>query len=570
LRNSGLEKFARFRGAILCIDEIGELAPVLETLGELCKMNRRFSNNPLPVALLSEKRIPPIDQSVGLCAARSYSIRMRVLSIPTIAARTLLRRYPLHLGADGTFGQVVHVLVGGCSDLAIAIALHAMRMAHYGSGRPRVTIASPDPKRRRDEFLAEFPEAPRAAEVQFVDPDLSELKAGIPVTSVYLCEESLSEDRVRISRFLDSLRRVQDGSPPIFREIGDATTTGEIAHWDGRTYPFSALSEVCEADILFGDREDELARVVHDYYRDSIAAQGRPLDGNPAAAPWPGLDESYRQASRHQADHMAAKAAVIDCRFVASQESEFFVFDPREVEKLARIEHDRWSADRHLNGWKYGPVRDNEKKIHPELIPYDGLSEDMKDLDRYTVRLMSALLGRKGLAIRRNLIVALVTAYDCGAFGSPCLQSLDSVFQRLTQRYPDRTLVVAIDWSDRSQRILAGRAIRKFRAALWSLIVGPLDLLLTGAGQERERTARLEMLALSERRIGLAGPQEISEWRRQRADVVLILERAAGQGGARPAPEISEGEGHQNAAFAGLRRVRLDPQTGFTGWSFEY
>ncbi|MGH8547727.1 MAG: RyR domain-containing protein [Methylococcales bacterium] len=570
LANTGLEKSARFGGMVLCTDETDELAIVLETLGRLCKRNTRFLINPFPLTLLSAKRNPPLDLGAVLGAMQSYPLRLRVFSIPAIAARRLLRRYPLHLGADGTFGQAVHVLIGGFSDLGTAIALHAMGMAHYGSGRPRLTIASPDPEGHRNKFLSEFPEALSVAEVHFVDLDLSGLRADIPVTSVYLCDGGVSEDTVRIPRFLESLRLHQSASPPIFLKIGDATTTHDFSNWDGQTYPFSALSDVFRADILFGDSEDELALIVHDYYRDSIAAQGRPLEGNPAAEPWARLDVSYRQASRHQADHMTAKIAAIDCRIVPEQESEFFVFDPREVEKLARIEHDRWSADRHLNGWKYGPVRDNEKKIHPELIPYDELSEDMKDLDRYTVRLMPALLARKGLAIRRNLIVAVIPASNGCKPGDRCIESVDSIFRRLTDRYPDRSLVVAINLADESQRILAVRAMRKFRAALWSLIGEPLDRLLIGPGAEPHRIARLEMLAYSERRICLAGQAEIARWQRRRANVALILEQVTRQVRSLTAPEIPAAHLDQSAGFARLRQVRLDPETGFTGWSFDY
>ncbi|MCI0653843.1 MAG: hypothetical protein L0Y39_05130 [Methylococcaceae bacterium] len=570
LRKSRLEKSARFGGMILCTDESGEWPLVLESLGEFCKQNSGFSKNPFRVTLLSAKRNPPVDPSAVPGAMQTYALWIRVLSIPNIAARRLLRRYPLHLGADGAFGQAVHVLIAGFSDLGVAIALHAMRMAHYGSGRPGFTFACTDPERQRGDFLSEFPEALRVAEIHFVDLDLRDLKTDIPVTSVYLCEKTASEESIRIARFIESLRRRQNASPPIFLEIGDARTTPDFSIWDGQTYPFSALSEVCESDVLFGDREDDLARIVHDYYRDSIAAQGRPLEGNPAGESWARLDESYRQACRHQADHMLAKAAAIDCRLVPEQESEFFVFDPREVEKLARIEHDRWSADRHLNGWKFGPVRDNDKKIHPELIPYDNLSEDMKDLDRYTVRLMPALLGRKGLAVRRNLIVAVIASPDRGRPGNRYIQSIDSVFKRLTGRNPDRTLVLAIDLADESQRILARRANEKFRAAVWSLIGEPLDNLLTGPGSEPHRIACLEMLAHSERRICLAGRNEIAGWQRRRANVVLILERAAWQNRGRTAPDFPPADVDQSAACTGLRQVRLDPETGYTGWSFEY
>ena len=43
-----------------------------------------------------------------------------------------------------------------------------------------------------------------------------------------------------------------------------------------------------------------------------------------------------------------------------------------------------WAAGRIAAGWKYGPVRDEIKKEHPCLIPYEELTEEEKDFDRGT------------------------------------------------------------------------------------------------------------------------------------------------------------------------------------------
>ncbi|MCX6302491.1 MAG: RyR domain-containing protein [Bacteroidia bacterium] len=63
-----------------------------------------------------------------------------------------------------------------------------------------------------------------------------------------------------------------------------------------------------------------------------------------------------------------------------------------EVETMARVEHIRWCWDKILHGWIYGKVKDDRKKTHPSIIPYEDLSESEKEKDRELVRLIPALL----------------------------------------------------------------------------------------------------------------------------------------------------------------------------------
>lgn len=64
-------------------------------------------------------------------------------------------------------------------------------------------------------------------------------------------------------------------------------------------------------------------------------------------------------------------------------------------EQLAKNTHENWSQNRIKDGWKYGPKRDDLKKEHPGLIPYEELSESEKQYDRTTsletLKLMVAL-----------------------------------------------------------------------------------------------------------------------------------------------------------------------------------
>jgi serine phosphatase RsbU (regulator of sigma subunit) len=66
--------------------------------------------------------------------------------------------------------------------------------------------------------------------------------------------------------------------------------------------------------------------------------------------------------------------------------------DDEEVEAMARVEHLRWSWEKRLNGWSYGKLKDEGKKIHPGLVKYDELDEAEKEKDRELVRLIPSIL----------------------------------------------------------------------------------------------------------------------------------------------------------------------------------
>lgn len=59
--------------------------------------------------------------------------------------------------------------------------------------------------------------------------------------------------------------------------------------------------------------------------------------------------------------------------------------DLRELtERLAENAHDVWARRKIGDGWTWGPTVDATAKKHPDLIPYDQLSEDKKEYDRDT------------------------------------------------------------------------------------------------------------------------------------------------------------------------------------------
>ena len=71
------------------------------------------------------------------------------------------------------------------------------------------------------------------------------------------------------------------------------------------------------------------------------------------------------------------------------------------VEKMSKNVHEVWAETRIIQGWVYGEQRDDEKKTHPCLIPYEELPEEEKEYDRNTSIGTLKLIMKLGFKISR-------------------------------------------------------------------------------------------------------------------------------------------------------------------------
>jgi len=55
------------------------------------------------------------------------------------------------------------------------------------------------------------------------------------------------------------------------------------------------------------------------------------------------------------------------------------------------MQHESWMKERLSQGWKYGEVLDREKKIHPNLVPYNELPKNQKVKDHLFLNIVKAL-----------------------------------------------------------------------------------------------------------------------------------------------------------------------------------
>lgn len=84
------------------------------------------------------------------------------------------------------------------------------------------------------------------------------------------------------------------------------------------------------------------------------------------------------------------------------------------IERLAEHNHDIWAQQRMREGWTYGPQRDDAKKLHLDLVPYDQLPESEKELRPQDGNQHPQADRGAGISDRTSLIPRwCATASDC-------------------------------------------------------------------------------------------------------------------------------------------------------------
>lgn len=127
-----------------------------------------------------------------------------------------------------------------------------------------------------------------------------------------------------------------------------------------------------------------------------------------ASFAWEDLPENLRDANRRVLAHLPAKLASagvpLDSWIAARRRHDptavlpqfpDFVAYPALLEKLAGLEHERWMAERRLAGWRYGARRDDARRLHPDLVPFEQLSEPTRAYDVAIVATLASALDRQ-------------------------------------------------------------------------------------------------------------------------------------------------------------------------------
>jgi len=119
------------------------------------------------------------------------------------------------------------------------------------------------------------------------------------------------------------------------------------------------------------------------------------------------LDDDRTVSNYHQlayAEHLL-KTEGLGVRPITDPARQLLVLEdvvgPDGLRRLAEKEHERFVAERVLQGWRRGAIKDAANKISPYLVPWKHLAPEIQELDVNAVRALPAALSAIGREVFR-------------------------------------------------------------------------------------------------------------------------------------------------------------------------
>jgi len=268
-----------------------------------------------------------------------------------------------------------------------------------------ITVIGKEATQRINRFTERYPQSDKLLRFESIDSEhpstallsLAQGMTDLSAVAIIIASESDSES---LEQYLSCQQLGLFGAHQF--AIYQSDTRG-IARLLSKQAPefFGLFDEACNAKTIIQEELDALAKEIHGHYLSQRLTEDAALGSSPALHEWADLSEQYRSLNRRQADHIYAKCRFIGTRVVPlSQETgKPYKFTDDDIEILARIEHRRWMAERFLDGWQYGATRNDQQKLHPNLVPWEELNESIQEYDRKPVIQIPAMLKNIGLHV---------------------------------------------------------------------------------------------------------------------------------------------------------------------------
>jgi len=196
---------------------------------------------------------------------------------------------------------------------------------------------------------------------------------------------------------LSGLRRFQPASLPLDEQLN--------LHLKVKDF-----RQKLEFEQIMGDVVERYAEIEHEHFRTQMKEEAalsslseeemQKFLAQPEMNPWKDLDEFYKEGHRSKlrylGEHLIGYDSNIGLRPALPGRTDTIseLYGPT-LETLSEIEHARWMRDKMADGWRLGKY-DKELKLTPELVPYDKLDDETREIIRKSLRPIPGYLREIG------------------------------------------------------------------------------------------------------------------------------------------------------------------------------
>lgn len=393
--------------------------------------------------LVESRRNDPLNCLIHIASSRVYSLlsehpvmtvegidtfRLCPFNIRAIGAQLLLNEHPPFGwdAVDKDKGGQPHILILGLGRFGEAMVVEmAIRWRLLSPGvKLRLKVIDRVATERVGNLIHHFPSVDDICDLELYDFDFEKkefrdaeflFEKGELVTNlIYVC---VDDDKLGLATTLTLDKKAGSDVRIIVRTSHDKGLTRLISgvrkSVRSDLMAFELFERACKPDQL-GCFSERLAFEFHKGYiedtsdeddekkKTSEAKRKRPSEIEPALKEWQGLPASLKLSNLRQADSTGRVLALAGFEMVPVDFDlkERATLTDEDIEKIARLEHERFVADRIRDGWKDGP-RDPKNKKSPYLVPWNQLDEDTKETDRKWARRLPNALDKVGLMICR-------------------------------------------------------------------------------------------------------------------------------------------------------------------------
>jgi Trk K+ transport system NAD-binding subunit len=322
-----------------------------------------------------------------------------------------------------------HILILGDTLTIEFLILEAAHMFHFANlKKTKITVVSDDITRLTRKMEVIYPSLPETVEIQYINTAQFFIEqCPIDCNEISVCYMSLEDDGKsvyfarKLRQFIYAQRRLKNVTnsesltSPVIADFRSPPIKVLLPRNTALVHIFSDIKtelnqldielmnmdhQLCNKKTIVDDRksEDFIAEHMH-YEWAKIHAKKYGLSLGTMDSEWDNLKDAQKDSNRLPARHLNIKLRFVQAEFTDQKDGEEWnidTIDEATWDRIARIEHNRWMAEKYLNGFVHiDAVPDKELmellnltlKCHPDIVPFDQLSKEIQSYDMFTFRM---------------------------------------------------------------------------------------------------------------------------------------------------------------------------------------